>query len=222
MNSDIEATVGLKSIVMPAGILIGIVFAGAIATHIAGPQIQAWLEACRAEGAYGALLLWIATVIVAMIGFVPASIMGAAAGLVYGDETGFLLSASAIMAGAAAAMAVTRFGLRDKIRKLTARYGRLDKIDRAVTREGWKFVGLVRLSPVMPFSVASYMLAMTGVSFKDYMLGTIASLPALFLYVMAGSTGLSGAGPWHIFMLVVGAGATIWLGWKSARIMAAN
>lgn len=213
---------GIKAIMMPAAILFGIVVIGAVASHVAGPDIHKLLYACRSDGMIGMLLLWLATVVVAMIGFVPASIMGAASGLIYGDLTGFILSATAIMAGATMALLVARIGLRDKVKKLAGKYGQLDRFDRAVTREGWKFVGLVRLSPVMPFSVASYILAMTGVTVKDYMIGTIASLPALFLYVMAGSAGSSAPGPLRIIMLFIGGAATIWLGWKSSKMMSAN
>lgn len=211
---------GVMGVIAPAGLLAAIVVAGAAVTHFAGPELMGWLDMVRGLGLTGVILLWTLTVLVAMAGFVPASMMGAVAGLVYGDTGGFLLSASAIMTGAAAALAVVRLGARERIAARLGRHQRLARFEAAIVRDGWRFVGLLRLSPVMPFSLASYALALTRVSFRDYMIGTAASLPALLLYVMAGHAGAATPGPVRIVLLGAGGLATVWLGWRSARILA--
>lgn len=215
-----EAAAGLAGVAAPAVLLAAIIVAGAAAAHFAGPALLHWLDLVRGLGLFGVVLLWTLTVLVAMAGFVPASMMGAVAGLVYGDAFGFVLSASAIMTGAAAALALVRMGARDRIAGRIGRHQRLARFEAAIVRDGWRFVGLLRLSPVMPFSLASYALALTRVSFRDYMLGTAASLPALLLYVMAGHAGAATPGPIRLTLLAAGAAATIWLGWRSARILA--
>ena len=63
-------------------------------------------------------------------------------------------------------------------------------IDKKVGTEGFKFVGLLRLSPLLPMAVSNYLYGLTGLQFKDYMLGSwLGMLPGTAWYVMAGSGG---------------------------------
>ncbi|GAN65025.1 hypothetical protein Abor_003_095 [Acetobacter orientalis] len=48
-------------------------------------------------------------------------------------------------------------------------------------------VCLLRISPILPFAVTSYVLGFTELSTADYILGTLASLPALLGYVFIGT-----------------------------------
>ena len=59
-------------------------------------------------------------------------------------------------------------------------------MEQALARDGWKLVCLIRISPVMPFAVTSYALGLSSVRFRAYVLGTLASLPPLLAYVLAG------------------------------------
>ena len=61
-------------------------------------------------------------------------------------------------------------------------------IDEAVAREGWKIVGLTRLSPIFPFNLLNYGLGLTQVSLRDYFFPTwIGIIPGTILYVYLGS-----------------------------------
>ena len=63
-------------------------------------------------------------------------------------------------------------------------------IDDAVAKEGWKIVGLTRLSPVFPFTLLNYAFGLTRVSFRDYLLASwIGMIPGTILYVYVGSVG---------------------------------
>jgi len=111
-----------------------------------------------------------------------------------------------------------------------ARFGgrRLGALDGALAREGWRLVCLIRLSPVMPFAPTSLALGASAVALRDYVLGTLASLPALFAYVALGALGqggghlLTGGGPaeWlRLGMLGAGGVATLFLMWRLRRIL---
>lgn len=50
----------------------------------------------------------------------------------------------------------------------------------------------MRASPVAPFVATSYLLGLSRVPFRDYLLGTLASLPALLGYVMVGALAARG------------------------------
>ena len=78
---------------------------------------------------------------------------------------------------------------------------------------------------MMPFAATSYALGLTGVRLRDYLLGTLASLPALLGYVVLGrlaGSGLqaanTGAGLARWLMLVVGIAATAVLTLRIGRL----
>ena len=61
-------------------------------------------------------------------------------------------------------------------------------MDTAVSREGWKLITLLRLSPIVPWNVLNYALSVTGVSFLQYALSSsIAVLPWNVTFVYFGT-----------------------------------
>ena len=61
-----------------------------------------------------------------------------------------------------------------------------------LAQDGWRIVCLLRVSPVMPFAATSYVLGMSAVGIQAYVLGTLASLPALLGYVYIGTLAEAG------------------------------
>jgi hypothetical protein len=90
-------------------------------------------------------------------------------------------------------------------------------VDRAIGEQGWKIVGLTRLSPAFPFNVQNYAYGLTSVSFRDYVLASwVAMLPGTLLYVYIGVAGArvaraaTGAADWgRTALQVVGLAATL-------------
>lgn len=214
-------------------ILLAIVFAVLVAAFllsVAGAAghagaVLAALGRLRALGWRGAVAFFAIQMIVAVIGFVPASLLGLAAGALYGVALGFGLAAAGLMAGAAAAFALARSALRPLIERRFARSERLGRFDAALARDGWRLVFLLRASPAMPFSLTSYALGLSGVGLRDYMVGTLASLLALLGYVVLGSLGAagmaaaeSGARPVRLALMILGAAATLLLLYRMGRL----
>ena len=90
--------------------------------------------------------------------------------------------------GATAAFLVGRYVARDwAAGKIAANHG-FAAVDQAVASEGWKIVGLIRLSPIFPFSVMNYACGITRVSLRDYVLASAAGMfPGTILYAYLGS-----------------------------------
>ncbi len=66
-----------------------------------------------------------------------------------------------------------RYLLRDFVLQyLTEAYPKWGAIDRALEREGWKLVTLLRLSPIAPWNVLNYALAVTAVPVGSYALAS--------------------------------------------------
>jgi uncharacterized membrane protein YdjX (TVP38/TMEM64 family) len=186
---------------------------------------EGFVETARGAGGAGALLFGLAQVLVALSGVLPAALLGVAAGAVYGVGFGFALAAVSTIAGAWLAFSAARAFLREYALRLVARRPIVREFDAAIARGGWRFVCLVRLSPVMPFSATSFALGLTGVGARDYLAGTLASLPALFGYVLMGAltqNGLSqwaqGAGLLRLGVLALGLAATAVLTLRLGRV----
>jgi uncharacterized membrane protein YdjX (TVP38/TMEM64 family) len=131
-------------------------------------------------------------ILVSVSGILPASALGIAAGSIYGVGVGFSVSAVSSLAGAGLAFGLSRSVFRPWIERRMRNRQRLRQVDAAIRRDGWRLACLLRLSPIMPFAPTSYMLGLSSISFRDYCIGTLGSLPALFGYVMIGA--LAGAG----------------------------
>jgi len=208
--------------VLAAGLL-----ASVLAPNGAAAFIKNGMEYLRQAGLPGLLLFSAVQILLVVSGAVPSSLIGIAAGALYGLLPGFLLSAFGCLLGAIIAFWLSRSLFRSQIQRLLARSGRLRNLDRSVSKDGWKFVLLLRLSPVMPFSVRSDRLGLSSVRLWQYAVGTLASLPALFGYVFAGSladAGLSawvdGTRPFRWALIAIGAVATLALGAYLGRILA--
>jgi uncharacterized membrane protein YdjX (TVP38/TMEM64 family) len=181
----------------------------------------------RALGSVGWPAAMFVQLLIALCGIVPASIGALGAGLLYGTVEGFLLCGGATLAGAMLAFMLSRSMFRPLITAMLARRPRLARLDEAVTLEGWRLVSLLRISPVMPFALTSYALGLTSLPMRDYLVGTLASLPALLLYVVLGDlTGegvaslSAGAGQaLHRTLLVLAVAATVLLALLLGRIL---
>jgi uncharacterized membrane protein YdjX (TVP38/TMEM64 family) len=197
---------------------------------LAGPRIAAWVVAgtatLRQAGPAGLAGFAAACFIFALAGIVPGALLGLAAGAIFGLADGFAAASMGILAGAGAGFGLSRSYLRPHIAALLTRYGALARLDGALMSDGWRLVALLRVSPVMPFSLTSYALGLSGIGLRDYLLGTLASLPALFGYVALGALGgygarlPPGAGHGiHLALLALGCAATLALILHLSRLL---
>ncbi|HEX5446604.1 MAG TPA: TVP38/TMEM64 family protein [Pirellulales bacterium] len=153
-----------------------------------GRYLQELLEGVRGMGAWGPVLLAIAYVI-ATVCFIPGSVMTLGAGFLFGVVTGAVTVSLASVMGASAAFWLARTIARGWIEHRFAGDPRFQALDRAIEREGFKIVLLVRLSPVTPFTAINYALGLTSISYRDFLLASwIGMLPGTVLYAYLGST----------------------------------
>ena len=97
--------------------------------------------------------------------------------------------------GAAAAFLVGRYLARNAIARKIEGNERFAAIDKAVANEGWKIVGLMRLSPVFPFTLLNYAFGLTRVKLGHYVLASwIGMMPGTVMYVYLGSLAKAASG----------------------------
>ncbi|RKX40953.1 MAG: hypothetical protein DRP64_11930 [Verrucomicrobia bacterium] len=126
--------------------------------------------------------------ILACVFFVPGSLLTLGAGAIYGVVAGSLLVSVSSTLGATAAFLVGRYVARGWIAKKIEGNARFSAIDDAVADEGWKIVGLTRLSPIFSFNLLNYAYGLTRVSLREYVLASwIGMMPGTVMYVYLGS-----------------------------------
>lgn len=144
-------------------------------------------ERARETGAVGVAVFIVAYVISTVV-LLPGSILTLAAGFAYGPIWGLAVASPASVAGASCAFLLGRTLLRDWAERTIRDASKLRAIDRAVEREGFKLVLLLRLSPLFPFNALNYALSLTRVPFGTYVMASfIGMLPGTALYVYLGS-----------------------------------
>jgi uncharacterized membrane protein YdjX (TVP38/TMEM64 family) len=207
----------------------GLMAAGVLAGHspdLLVSRMDAGLQTVRDLGGAGRALFAAVQVLVAVSGILPASMLGVAAGVLYGLPAGFLVSGAGTLAGAVLAFALSRSVLRPAVAKFLTRRSRLRELDGMIAREGWRMACLLRVSPVMPFAATSYALGLSSISLRDYVIGTLAAMPALFGYVLLGTLAGSGVAVWSSsnplggWMLAFGAIATLVLTLRVGQLVA--
>ena len=143
-----------------------------------------WIEQL---GAWGQVL-FVVTFVVATGLPIPGSVLGLGAGALFGVVRGSLLASLASTFGATCAFLLGRFLARDWVVKRIQAHPSLTDLDEVVAAEGRKIVFLMRLSPLIPFPLLNYALALTRVSLRDYVLASwIGMLPGTVMDVYLGS-----------------------------------
>jgi uncharacterized membrane protein YdjX (TVP38/TMEM64 family) len=150
-------------------------------------DLRAALERVQQTGPLAPLLL-IVLYVVACVFLLPGAILTLGAGAVFGVVKGAPVAWLGATLGAAAAFLVGRYFARDWVARQIAGDERFRAIDESVAEEGWKIVGLMRLSPVFPFNLLNYLFGITRVSFRDYVIASaIGMIPGCLMYAYLGS-----------------------------------
>ncbi len=133
-------------------------------------------------------VIFIAIYILASVLFIPGAILTLGAGVVFGVVKGSVIVSIAATLGATCAFLVGRYLARDWVAGKIEGNQKFKAIDEAVAREGWKIVGLTRLSPVFPFNLLNYAFGLTRVSLRHYFFASwIGMFPGTVMYVYIGS-----------------------------------
>ncbi len=158
--------------------------------------LQEWITAFQGwvQG-FGVLGWFIFIVVYAVTAFllVPGSFLTLAAGVIWGLG-GFPIVVAGATLGSAMSFLAARHLFHDKVQVKVKDYPRFRAVNDAIGEEGWKVVGLLRLSPALPFSLQNWFLGVTPVGFWPAQIATFFGImPGTLLYVWIGSLGGSAA-----------------------------
>lgn len=143
-----------------------------------------WVQGAGVVGAgtYGL------TYVLATLLMVPGAVLTAGAGFLYGPVFGTALVSPVSVVAATLAFILGRTAARSWVARRAGADSRLAAIDQAVGRDGFKIVLLLRLSPIVPYNLLNYLLGLTRIRLRDYLLASFVGMfPGTFLYVYLGS-----------------------------------
>ena len=145
------------------------------------------LETISAQGAW-APVAFSTVYIAATVLLLPGFILTLGAGFLFGVVWGSVVVSISSVLGATGSFLIARYLARDWVTRKMRGHEKFKPVDEAVAREGWKIVGLTRLSPIFPFNLLNYAFGITQVSLRDYILASwIGMMPATVMYVYIGS-----------------------------------
>ena len=180
--------------------------------------VAQWLEVVRSWilslGVHGVVIFVLLYVVFTLV-IGPASALTLTAGLVYGVWGFPLVIASATLA-AAIAFLLGRYVAYERVNRWLINKPRLQALNRAVSEEGWRVVGLMRLSPIIPYGIQNYLFSVTHIDFWPYVLATLFGImPATAVFIYVGSLGqvIGSAGPLQWVLATAGLVATALVAW---------
>jgi uncharacterized membrane protein YdjX (TVP38/TMEM64 family) len=162
--------------------------------------------------------LFIALYVLAAITLAPAFLLTFSAGAVFGLWRGTLLTFIGAALGASAVYGVAAPLARSRVLRWIDRDPRVAATRRAVVGDSAWIMFLLRLSPLVPYNLLNYALALSGVRFRDYLVALVGMIPAIIMYAYYGklagdvtriAAGLTPArGTEYYVMMIVGLIAT--------------
>jgi uncharacterized membrane protein YdjX (TVP38/TMEM64 family) len=186
---ELEKLVGSRGrgLAVRAGVGVALLAAVLVLARLLSVDASArdWVQAARGAGPAGVLVHAVAYVVAALLG-IPVSPLTVAAGAAYGPLPGAALGAGAATAGACCAFLVGRLVARDP-EALARGDGRVARAARAIGRGGLRLVLLLRLAPVVPFSVLNFAFGATPTRLGAFALGSVlGSIPSQLGYALLG------------------------------------
>lgn len=115
-----------------------------------------------------------ALVVIAML---PAWPLTIAAGALFGFRVGVVTAFAGVVVGSSVAFLIARHGARGLIVRRFGRSPRFAALDLAINSEGRRVVFLLRLSPLVPFNLINYLLGLTNLRFRDYLVASVGMTP---------------------------------------------
>mmetsp|Transcript_24981 Transcript_24981/g.58962 ORF Transcript_24981/g.58962 Transcript_24981/m.58962 type:complete len:394 (-) Transcript_24981:81-1262(-) len=139
---------------------------------------------------------------------IPAIPLTASAGYLFGPVKGTAIVLLSASVAAAVSFAIGRTFLRDYVEGILKEYPKFSKLDKAIGREGFKLMLLLRLSPIFPFALSNYLYGATSINFSAFFGGTLLGFaPGTIAYVYTGYVGKALTGdagsdvyPWYVYL----------------------
>jgi uncharacterized membrane protein YdjX (TVP38/TMEM64 family)/rhodanese-related sulfurtransferase len=150
--------------------------------------VETWLRGFGAWAPAGFVLIYAAGTVL----FFSGALLSLAGGALFGPVWGTVWNLLGATLGATLAFVIARSLGADWVAQRLG--GRLRRLVDGVAEEGWRFVALMRLVPLVPFNLLNYALGLTRIPLGAYVLASaVCMLPGAIAYTWLGYAGRSAA-----------------------------
>lgn len=148
-----------------------------------------------ADNPGGGAMVFAIVYAIAVVLFIPALILTIGAGAAFtgalGPGLGLLVGSLSVLVGAylgaIVAFFLARYALRSTVDAWARKYKWVGAFDSALKDKGLSITLLLRFSPLIPFSVFNYIMGVTGLSTREYVIGTVIGIiPGTIAFVFVG------------------------------------
>lgn len=181
------------------------------------------VDKIAAAGPYGYFYFALVYIAAEMLA-IPVFPLTASSGYLFGLFPGYATVLVSATIAAMASFIIGRTFLRDWATQFTSKWPKWVAIDRSIAKEGLKVILLLRLSPLLPFSLSNYLYGITSVDLRSFSIGTLLGFaPGTFGIVYAGSAGKAIfdaengiSAPWYVY--AVGGAAVVFAARTLAKV----
>ncbi|MBO9999779.1 MAG: TVP38/TMEM64 family protein [Cyanobacteria bacterium SID2] len=147
--------------------------------------VQLWLD----RAGIWAPIVYILLYTFGTLLLLPSTPLNLSGGAIFGAWWGTLWTSVGAVIAAIAAFAFTRTVGRNWVAQRMA--GRWQAMDAEIRHGGTFYMFAIRLLPIIPYGLVNFTAGLTGIRFRDYLLGTASgTIPGVFPFVLLGSSGL--------------------------------
>ena len=145
------------------------------------------IKLIRSWGVAAPLMSVLLMITQAIVAPIPAFLITAANGMVFGSFLGALISWIGALMGALTSFYIARLFKKVALRKIVRNQKAAEFIIHAGEKRGFYVILLSRLLPFISFDIISYMAGLSGISPWAFILGTaLGMLPATIVYTVIG------------------------------------
>ncbi|NDV22036.1 TVP38/TMEM64 family protein [Desulfovibrio sp. JC022] len=153
--------------------------------HLSG--LTAWIEASGNLAPF----LFVAINVVGMVLVIPQTLFTVVAGVLFGAVKGTGMCLLSMAVGSSISFFLGRFVLRGRVFKKFRTDPNFMKMEMLSRKHPLKVLALSRIVPVVPYSVANYLWAATGVRFLPFLIMSVVCLIPETVFLTAGGHLLS-------------------------------
>ncbi len=156
--------------------------------HNAPPLLQAISQWLSTHPLLAPLLFLLLYCLVVLL-FLPGTLLCLVGGALFGVGFGALLNVIGATLGASLAFLTARHLAAAQVERHMS--GTLQRLKHGVEREGWRFVAMVRLLPVVPYDLSCYAFGLSRIPLTQFAAANaLCLLPRLTVYAYIGHSGL--------------------------------
>jgi len=126
--------------------------------------------------------------IIGSAAFFPASFITLLSGLLFGLKMGTIYAVIGTVLGASFCFVIARYLAGDWLKKKP--HPIIATVQEGVKQDGWRYLAIMRLVPISPFSILNYAFGLTPMKLSVFALTTsFATIPMTFTYAYIGFLG---------------------------------